>query len=179
MSVDDSVQLIPSKPEYFTLWIRWRGEPNTRRYNPIKDESEAGLRERFLKAGISLADLKSAEEFRFFVSWQGKIIGNVSLKNISHMMMYGEIGFGLAQDYQGKGLGTRVVRQFVEKIFLETGLRRLIAYVAEDNISSCHVLEKIGFQREGLCRQHYIINDVPTNEILYGLLRSDLEEQGG
>src|SRR5215467_10922392 len=126
MSVDDAAQLIPSKPEYFNLWIKWRGESNTRRYNPTKDEPGAGLRERFLKAGTSLANLKSAEEFRFFVSWQGNIVGNVSLKNISHMMMYGEIGFGLAQDHQGKGLGTQAVRRFVEKIFLETDLRRLI-----------------------------------------------------
>jgi len=175
MSVDDAARLIPSKPEYFDLWIKWRSESNTRRYNPIKDESEAEVRERFLKAGTSLANLKLAEEFRFFVSWRGEIIGNVSLKNISHMMMYGEIGFGLGQDYQGKGLGTQVVRKFIEKIFWETDLRRLIAYVAQDNISSYRVLEKIGFQREGLCRQHYIINNVPTNEFLYGLLRSDLE----
>ena len=172
MRVDDAVQIITSKPEYFDLWIKWRAECNTRRYNPIKDDPEAG-RERFFKGGTTLANLKSAEEFLFFVSWQGKIVGNVSLKNISHMMMYGEIGFGLAQDYQGKGLGTKAVREFVEKIFSETYLRRLIAYVAEDNLPSCRVLEKIGFQREGLLRQHYIINDVPTNEVIYGLLRSD------
>ncbi len=50
-----------------------------------------------------------------------------------------------------------------------------MAYVAEDNIPSRKLLEKVGFQQEGICREHYIINGKPTNEILYGILRSEYQ----
>ena len=121
-----------------------------------------------------LANLKGAEEFQFFVRTEKQLVGTVSLKNISHMMMYGEIGYDIGQEFQGKGFGTQAVCKFVTKIFAETSLRRLFAYVAEDNVPSRKLLEKVKFQQEGICREHYIINGRPTNEVLYGLLRSDV-----
>ena len=72
-------------------------------------------------------------------------------------------------------IGTRAVNLFVSKILLETEIRRLFAYVAEDNVPSRKLLEKVGFIQEGICREHYIINGIPTNEVLYGCLRSDWE----
>jgi hypothetical protein len=51
----------------------------------------------------------------------------------------------------------------------------ILAYVAEDNVPSCKLLGRIGFIKEGVCREHYIINGKPTNEVLFGILRSDWE----
>jgi hypothetical protein len=42
--------------------------------------------------GSDLSDLKKYEAYRWFIESNGKIVGNVSLKNISHMMNYAEIG---------------------------------------------------------------------------------------
>jgi predicted enzyme related to lactoylglutathione lyase len=91
------------------------------------------------------------------------------------MMRYGEIAYEVGEVYHGRGIGTKAVRKFVDKVFAETALRRIVAYVAEDNKASRRLLEKIGFVQEGICREHYIINGIPTNEVLYGILRSDLE----
>jgi ribosomal-protein-alanine N-acetyltransferase len=88
-------------------------------------------------------------------------------------MGYGEIGYGLAESHQGKGIATAAVRLLVEKIFRKTNLRRLLAYVHEENIASCRVLEKLGFQEEGVLREHYVINGTAVNEILYGLLKRE------
>lgn len=73
----------------------------------------------------------------------------------------------------GKGIATAAVTLLVEKIFRETNLRRLLAYVHEENVASCRVLEKLGFQEEGLLREHYVINGAAANEILYGLLKRE------
>jgi len=120
-----------------------------------------------------LSNLNGAEEFQFFVRSGGILIGTVTLININHKMMYAEIGYNIGENFQGKGFATQAVRQFVAMIFSRTALRRLIAHVAEDNIPSRKLLEKIGFQQEGILREHYIINSKPTNEILYGILRSE------
>lgn len=55
-------------------------------------------------------------------------------------------------------------------------MRKILAYVAEDNLASRRLMQKAGFVQEGFCREHYIINGKPTNEILYGILRSDLNK---
>jgi RimJ/RimL family protein N-acetyltransferase/catechol 2,3-dioxygenase-like lactoylglutathione lyase family enzyme len=169
------IELVQSKPEYAELWLKWRSEPNTVRYNPIAQTPLAELRIRMEKMSSDLSNLKGSEEFRFFIQFQSQLVGTVTLKNINHMMMYGEIGYDVGESFQGKGIGTNGVKSFVEKIFAETPLRRIIAYVAEDNRASRRILEKIGFIQEGVCREHYLINGKPTNEALYGLLRSKRE----
>jgi ribosomal-protein-alanine N-acetyltransferase len=45
--------------------------------------------------------------------------------------------------------------------------------VHEENQASRRVLEKLGFQEEGLLREHYIINGTPVNEVLYALLKHE------
>lgn len=169
------ISLIPTNVEFAELWHKWRAEPNTVRYNPVLPTPVDKLKERMANMGSDFTDLKAYDEYQFFIKADTHLVGTVSLKNISHMMMYGEIGYDVGQSMQGKGIGTKAVSLFVEKIFAETEMRRLIAYVAQDNGASRKILEKIGFVKEGLCREHFIINGKPTNEILYGLLRSDLK----
>ena len=123
--------------------------------------------------GSELSDLRKFESYRWFTSVEGQVVGSVSLKNISHSIAYGEIGYGIAESHHGKGIATAAVRLLVEKIFRETNLRKLLAYVHEENIASCRVLEKVGFQEEGLLREHYVILGSPVNEILYGLLKRE------
>jgi RimJ/RimL family protein N-acetyltransferase len=131
------------------------------------------MRERLGHACSSLADLKAAPEFIFFARLDGRVAASCSLKNLSHMMSYGEIGYGVGAEFQGRGVGTAVVRAFVKKIFAETSMRRLFALVAEENEPSCRLLERIGFVREGLLREHYLIHGKPVNEVYYGLLRRE------
>lgn len=169
------IQLVPTSPEYADLWQKWRNEPSSLRHNPIVNSGIDNLRERMKAMRSDLSDLKAAEDFQFFVQWENLIVGAVNLRNINHTMRYGEIGYGVGEEFQGKGIGTESIRQFILKIFKETALRRLFAYVAEDNIASRRILEKVGFIQEGICREHFIINGNPTNEVLYGILRSEVE----
>jgi len=167
------IELVPTDPKHFELWQKWRAEPNTLKYNPIAVTSLEKLRERMMLMSSDLSNIKGAEEFQFFIQCEMQLVGTVSFKNISHMMLYGEIGYDVGQEFQGKGIGTEAIRQFISKIFSETSIRRLFAYVAEDNVPSRTLLERVGFQQEGICREHFIINGKPTNEVIYGILRSD------
>jgi ribosomal-protein-alanine N-acetyltransferase len=104
------------------------------------------------------------------------VVGSVSLKNISHMMSYGEIGYGIAEAHQSKGIATAALRLFIQKAFSESSLRKLLAYVHDKNLASCRVLQKLGFKQEGFLREHYIINGVAENELLFGLLKQEWQE---
>jgi ribosomal-protein-alanine N-acetyltransferase len=167
------IKLLPYEPLFLLQFIEWRKQPLSVRHNPLKEMSENEIARMLETEGADLSDLRKFESYRWFVSVDGQVVGAVSLKNISHSMGYGEIGYGVAESHHGKGIATAAVRLLVEKIFRETYLRRLLAYVHEENIASCRVLEKLGFQEEGLLREHYVINGVPVNEVLYALLKSE------
>lgn len=167
------IKLLPYEPSFLQPFIEWRRQALSVRHNPLKAMSDDEIARMLEAQGSDLSRLAKHESFRWFVSADEQIVGAVSLKNISRSMGYGEIGYGVAESHHGKGIATAAVRLLVEKIFRETNLRRLLAYVHEENVASCRVLEKLGFQEEGLLREHYVILGTPVNEVLYGLLKRE------
>ncbi len=82
-----------------------------------------------------------------------------------------EIGYWLAKPYWGRGIGTAAVRTACAYAFAEFGLEKVTAHVFKGNAASARVLEKAGFEREGLLRRHYRKNDRFLDVWLYGLLK--------
>ena len=168
-----AIELLPYQPSFLQAYIEWRNQPLSVRFNPLKEMSRDEIAKKLQGEGSDLSCLEKHESFCWFVSVAGQAVGAVSLKSISHSMCYGEIGYSIAESHHGKGIATAAVRLMVNKIFSESKLRRLIAYVHEENQASRRVLEKLGFQEEGLLRDHYVINGSPVNEALYGLLKRE------
>jgi len=168
-----AIELLPYQPSFLPAFIEWRNQPLSVRFNPLKAISHDEIAKKLEGEGTDLSCLEKHESFCWFVSAAGQVVGSVSLKNISHSMCYGEIGYGISEPNHGKGIATAAVRLLVNRIFTESKLRRLIAYVHEENQASRRVLEKLGFQEEGLLRDHYVINGIPVNEALYGLLKRE------
>ncbi|MGZ3650812.1 MAG: GNAT family N-acetyltransferase [Bdellovibrionota bacterium] len=167
------IELIPADQRFAELLFQWRKEANTVQFNPLAPSTLEQIRDRLTLACSDLSDLKASSEFTFFAKVDGRVAASLTLKSISHMMMYGELGYTVGAEFQGKGVGTAAVGAFIAKIFAETPMRRLFAYVAEGNVASRRLLERLGFRNEGTLREHYVINGVPTNEVFYGLLRSE------
>ena len=53
------------------------------------------------------------------------------------------------------------------------GLNRLEADIDPRNVASAGLLERLGFVREGLLRERWIVGDEVSDSALYGLLASD------
>jgi RimJ/RimL family protein N-acetyltransferase len=66
----------------------------------------------------------------------------------------GEIGYELVEEARGRGAATRGVGLLVEWALRELAMRRIQALVHPDNAASMGVLERIGFEREGLLRSY-------------------------
>ena len=168
-----SVQLVPYRKEYLGPFIEWRKQSPTVQHNPLLPLNDDEIEKMLNEQGSDLSDLRKYSTYRWFVEFEGNAVGSVSLKNISHSMGYAEIGFGLSEAYHARGIGTAAVTLLVHKVFDETQLRKLIAYVRDKNLPSCRLLKKLGFQQEGFLREHYIINGRPENEVVFGLLKRD------
>ena len=165
------IDLVPFSPEYLPLFFRWRQQASTRRHNPLDVLDLAALHASL--AAEPTAPAPDVPGCRWFVRADGAVVGSVSYKNVNTTMGYAEIAYGFCETVHGRGIGTAAVRQMVDRVFAETTLRRLVAYVHDTNAASCRLLERLGFTREGLLREHFVIQGEPANEVAYGLLRRE------
>lgn len=85
-----------------------------------------------------------------------------------------ELGYVLAAKYWGKGIVTRAVKMVASAIFVEwPHLERLEALVDVDNEGSQRVLEKAGFQREGVLRKYFLSKGRLRDMVIFSLLSID------
>jgi [ribosomal protein S5]-alanine N-acetyltransferase len=83
----------------------------------------------------------------------------------------GEIGYWLAKPYWGRGIMTAVVQRLCRHAFEEFGLVKITAHVFRHNPASARVLEKCGFQQEGLLRKHFLKDGQYLDAALFALLK--------
>ena len=100
----------------------------------------------------------------------GKLIGATGFHEITPAHK-SEFGYWLARPYWGKGIMTRIVGAMVRHAWHEMGLVRLTAEVFAHNVASMRVLEKNGFQREGVLHKHIIKDGQFIDAVLYALVR--------
>jgi [ribosomal protein S5]-alanine N-acetyltransferase len=175
------IDLVRFKPEYFEEFMKWRNQAASLEHNPLKEIDPGTMFKILADAKTDLQMLSrntdTFEEefgFRWFIQTEdGRVVGNISLKNISLMMGYGEIGYGIGEEFQCQGIATAAIGELLRRLFSETPLRRIIAIVHEKNFASLRVLEKLGFQKEGLLREHFLLNGSPANEVYLAILKSE------
>ena len=56
-------------------------------------------------------------------------------------------------------------------MFYEVGLHRIEAYAMKDNTASIRLLDSLGFQYEGTCRQYARIRGRWEDHLLYSYIR--------
>jgi RimJ/RimL family protein N-acetyltransferase len=78
-----------------------------------------------------------------------------------------ELGYWLGQAFWGRGIATTAVRWITELAFGERGLLRVQAHVFEGNAASMRVLEKAGYQLEGILRRSVIKEGRILDQYLY------------
>jgi len=84
-----------------------------------------------------------------------------------------EIGYALAPAHWGKGYIQEALTALIAFGFGELGLNRIEADIDPRNEGSIRAAERLGFQREGLLREHWIVDGEVSDSYLYGLLRRD------
>jgi ribosomal-protein-alanine N-acetyltransferase len=116
--------------------------------------------------------------FFIFESASGALIGGITLGNIRYgVAQTGQIGYWIGERYAGKGLMLEAVNLLVHHAFAELRLHRIEAACIPDNLRSLRLLEKAGFQREGLLRSYLRINGMWQDHYLYALVVGDRPAQ--
>ncbi|WP_322908121.1 GNAT family protein [Paenibacillus campi] len=114
--------------------------------------------------------------FGIFLQAQDELIGTVSISHIVRGVgQFAELGYSLSSAHQGHGYMTAGVKLVLGYSFHSLGLHRIQAGIIPDNHSSRRVLEKCGFQPEGIARKLVKINGNWEDHQIYALLAEDTE----
>ena len=169
----DQITFHSPSPEDTEMLYRWRQDPVMRQFNPLANSTVAELKERLLKSSSNFSDYEKVQSFFWFIKINNEFAGNINCQNINLTMLNAELGYNIISTMRGRGIATQAVKWVTRNIFEQTPIRKLIAFVHEENIPSIKVLEKAGYRREGLLREHYLIQGVPANELIFGILKKE------
>lgn len=111
---------------------------------------------------------------------EGALIGGIGLESQQDVRYRTwELGYYFTPSSWGQGYATEAVSALVRWTFRTwPGLNRIEATAYGHNRASGRVLEKSGFVREGLKRGCVLKMGVVRDEVMYGIIRSDLDKEG-
>lgn len=100
----------------------------------------------------------------------GQAVGGISLKDIikGHKA---ELGYWLAAAYWGQGIMTEAAKEIKEFAFNNLKLKRLWAGCFDINPASRRVLEKLGFELEGVLRKAHKKNGRFVNDCILSIVK--------
>lgn len=112
-----------------------------------------------IRAALASNDGDEGYFFGVFLNESDELIGNVSLTEVVRGSLQScWLGYSLDKDQNGRGYTTEAVRLVTDYAFKALHLHRIEAGVMPHNTPSIRVLEKNGFEKEGLSKKNVLIN---------------------
>jgi len=135
--------------------------------------------QRLVQSVIEAGEPKNEEWWMAIVSLKnGQTVGDLAL----HLTWEGrtaEVGYTLDREHWGKGYAVEAVARLVDYLFDDLGVTRVFGMLDPENLASARVLEQTGFLYEGRTKLSYWKEGVPSDDLIYGMLRSDRDRWVG
>ena len=125
--------------------------------------------EEYIEAMLSSDRTKT---FAFAITVNDKVVGSIGVFRCDNIhFRTAEMGYYIGEPYWGKGLGTSAVKQVCSYIFQNTDIIRIFAEPFAYNTASCRILEKAGFQFEGILRSNAVKNGKIIDMKMYSRIK--------
>jgi RimJ/RimL family protein N-acetyltransferase len=158
-------------PEDLPRLIELRSDPEVYKYlGGTKMQNPESLKKRlrfyigcYEKFGFGMCAMiwKASREM---IGWSGL----QSLEDTGEI----EVGYGMAKDFWGKGIGFECAKAWIDYGFEKVGLERIVAVAQPENVGSWRIMEKLGMRYEKN-EEHYGLDCA-----LYALSREEWQRVG-
>lgn len=109
--------------------------------------------------------------------------GVVAMANFSNVQRGAfqscQLGYKVASAYEGQGMMAEALRAGIAHIFGVWNLHRIAANYRPENARSGRLLERLGFEREGLARRYLFIDGAWRDHVLTALYNDDAPDPAG
>ncbi|QOG03206.1 GNAT family N-acetyltransferase [Flavobacterium sp. MDT1-60] len=122
---------------------------------------------------------KNNEGFYFYARdiKSNDLIGYLCVKTIDYRISKCELGYFADEDFQGKGITSKMVSDALDFCFNELKMNKVFICTSEINLASQRVALKHNFKQEGILRDEFRNGDGELqNTVYFGLLKSEYVE---
>jgi len=166
----DRVRLRALGEEHAAGLLVLYGDPEVTRYlarPALREIDEARAMVERAKAGFADGtSLQLAIERRK----DGAFLGSCLLFHIHKASARAELGYSLGREHWSHGYMAESLQGLVGHAFGPMALNRLEADIDPRNAASARQLARLGFRREGLLRERWIVRGEASDSEMYGLL---------
>lgn len=108
----------------------------------------------------------------FSIHYKGKPVGNIGVEREGDVYRYrAEIGMFIGEPFWNKGIGSKVIPLFCKYLFEHTDLVRIYATIFAFNTASIKMIEKCGFEFEGIAKKAVFKSGKFWDEYRYALIK--------
>lgn len=112
------------------------------------------------------------------IEFEGQLVGYVQLALIDKYERRAAVGIVVGEKSMwGRGIASTALRILLDYAFTVRSLDRVYAEVYGFNQRSLRLMERVGFQKEGILRQHEIHNGVRQDMHFFGMLKPEFYQQ--
>jgi RimJ/RimL family protein N-acetyltransferase len=114
----------------------------------------------------------------FGIEADKQLVGYVQLAMIDTRNRHAAVAILIgAKDVWGRGIGHNALRILLDYAFTVRALERIYAEVYTFNTRSKRLFEGLGFQQEGILRQHEFQNGALQDMYIFGILKSEFYQR--
>jgi [ribosomal protein S5]-alanine N-acetyltransferase len=157
--------------------FRIRGDYEVTKYNSGAPYTTIDQARDLIKA--IAASYHEKKEIRWGITLKGQVFGPDSIIGMcgynywSRRDFRGSVGYDLAHAYWGRGIMPEALQAMLAFGFERMNLNRIEADASVYNTASIRVLEKLGFQQEGIQREQYFEDGAFHDLALFALLKHE------
>jgi ribosomal-protein-alanine N-acetyltransferase len=145
-------------------------------WEPVWNEDDLTRTSFRLRVKRAAREIASDEAYSLFIldGHSETLLGGLTLGLVRRGVAQAcTLGYWMGARHAGKGHMSEAVRGALRFAFQDLALHRVEAACLPDNEPSRRLLERVGFQREGLARSYLRINGAWADHLLYAALASD------
>ena len=161
---EDLYKLTDCNRKFLRKWLPWVDHTKT-----VDDTKN------FIKRTQKKTD--GNEGLQFAIKYKGKIAGMIGLVEISKVRNKTEIGYWLAEEYNGKGIMTKACKTLVDYCFNKLNLKHVIIGCDIKNKSSRRIPERLGFFKQGILKRDGYHEGIFADHVIYSMRKMEWNEQ--
>ncbi len=122
---------------------------------------------------LSLKKEQQQRALVYGIEINNEIVGICSIDSIDNINRKGILGYWLAKEHWGKKITSQAAKKILEIAFNSFNLHRIEVEHFSENISSQKIIQKLGFQLEGVKRDHFFRENHWHNSLIYSIIKKE------
>lgn len=153
-------------------------DPEVMKYSTIRPRSSVEQAHELVES--SLAAMRAGRHLCFGIVpiSAGRVVGTCTLFHIYKASRRAEVGFVLGKRFWGRGYMTEALSALLDYGFSTLDMNRVEADTDPRNLAAARLLERLGFIKEGLLRERWIVDGAKSDSAMDGLLRNAWKPNG-